>query len=114
MKKEVLVYDNQTGYYDMLKSKLKEGFEFILFTRGMKRMASEFDAVLFFLHEEMELMDLMTMYRNKVPLILGLSKSYDAAGDMGENVYPLNLQQTQKGIIESLKAIFNKLAIPAI
>lgn len=113
MKKEVLVYDNQTGYYDMLKSKLKEGFDFILFKSDMARVVKEFDAVLFFLHEDLELIDLSRLYNAKIPLILGLSKTVFDANATMDNVYTFNLQQTKHGLLKSLRSIFKNLAVQA-
>lgn len=105
--KEVLVYDSQLGYYEMLRSRLKEGFNFVLFTRGMTKVA-DFDAILFFLHEDIELVDLSGLYHTKVPLIIGLSKKTD--GETGQdNVYTLNLQQTKKGLINSVRQLLRKL-----
>lgn len=106
--KEVLVYDSQLGYYEMLRSRLKEGFNFVLFTRGMTKIAEEFDAVLFFLHEDIELIDLSALFHAKVPLIIGLSKNAENDARQ-ENVYTLNLQQTKKSLINSVRLLLKKL-----
>lgn len=106
--KEVLVYDSQLGYYEMLKSRLKEGFNFVLFTRGMTKIAEEFDAVLFFLHEDIELIDLSRLYNAKVPIIIGLSKDVAEETTQG-NIYTLNLQQTKKGLIKRVRMLLKKL-----
>jgi len=106
MKKKILVYDNQLGYYDLLKRTIKNGFEFSLFDENYHFLNSE-DIVIFFLYDELELLDLVKLYREDVPFIVGCSKTHQHCLSGKENIYTINLGQTKDEIIKSLYEIFN-------
>lgn len=111
MKKKVLVYDNEVGYYKMLKEKIKEGFEFIAYAgqAGTKG----FDAIAFFLQDKIEALDIARLCDNSIPFILAAHNSH--AGIRHENnMYIINISLPVTDILDMLKQIFNELREPQV
>ena len=107
MKKKVMVYDNQVGYYNLLNDTVKNGYEFLLFTNG-NNYEDGYDAVVFFLHDEIELIDLVKLYRPETPFVLGSSKRSSYMASRG-NVFTVDLGQTKDGIEKNLIEVFETI-----
>ena len=109
MKKKVLVYDNQLGYYQLLNETLKSGsYDFQLFNNG-KDYKDGYDAVVFFLHDEIELLDLAKLYNPQTPFVLGSSKRNDEI-DGKTNMFTVDLSQTKDGIEKKFIEVFDVIA----
>lgn len=101
MKKRVLVYDNQKGYYDLLKDTLRAGYDFRLFNNG-NDVKDEYDAVVFFLHDEIEFMDMVKLYNPEKPFVLGSSARRNEHLDKKVNMVTIDLSQTKERIEKRL------------
>lgn len=73
METRVLVYDSQQGYYNLVRDTLQSKFTFYNYT-GKMGAVPDFDVLLFFLHEEIELIDYMKLLRQDLKTIF----CYDA------------------------------------
>ena len=110
MKKEVLVYDNQLGYYNLLKDTFKGDYKFSLFKEGQGEQPEKKDMVVFFLHDEIELIDVAKLYTEDVPFVVGCSKIRHCLQEM-KNIYTVSLIQTKDEIIKSLLEVFETVAV---
>jgi hypothetical protein len=106
MKKKVLVYDNEVGYYNLLVNSIKEGFEFTLYSG--QGSGAGFDVIMFFLHDKIEALDIARLYDASKPFILAADNSH-AGIRHDSNMYVLNLSLPQDDIMDMLNSIFNEL-----
>ncbi len=106
MKKKVLVYDTEMGYYNLLKEKIKEGFEFIAYAgqAGTKG----FDAIAFFLHDKIEALDIARLYDNSKPFILAADNLKEGMKH-DRNMYVINISLPLTDILNMLRDIFKDL-----
>ena len=110
MKKKVLVYDNQLGYYELLNETLKSGsYDFRLFNNGYD-YTDGYDAVVFFLHDEIEFLDLVKLYNPKMPFVLGSSKKSNNGVIDNANMFTVDLNLTKDGIEQEFKEVFDVIA----
>jgi len=110
MKKKVLVYDNQMGYYQLLNETLKSGsYDFQLFHNGSHNKDG-YDAVVFFLHDDIEFLDLAKLYNPQTPFVLGSFKKSNPGVDSKTNIFTVDLSQTKDGIEKKFKEVFNVIA----
>lgn len=108
MKKKVLVYDNQLGYHSLLKDTVKQGYDFLLFDKK-ENHNEHYDAVVFFLHDDLELIDMVRLYDPEIPFILGTSKkNVDFLEDNGI-VYTIDISRTKDKIEKKLQAVFKEI-----
>ncbi len=108
MKKRVLVYDNQLGYYELMTQVVDYGYDFFLFNKKIS-IKDAYDAVVFFLHDDLELLDMVKLYDPQIPFILGTSKKTNAYLHEGEAVFILDISNTKDDIERNLQAIFNDI-----
>ncbi|SFQ77870.1 hypothetical protein [Flavobacterium akiainvivens] len=106
MKKKVLVYDSEVGYYNLLKNNIKDGFEFDI-CNGCAN-SKGFDAVAFFMHDKIEALDIARLYSNDKPFILAADNGH-AGIKQEENMYVINTSLPHDDILKMLKGIFNEL-----
>jgi hypothetical protein len=102
MKKTILVYDNQLGYYNLLKENFKHDYKLVLFNKDYKLYSVGEDATVFFLHDDIELIDLIKIYRPEVPLVIGCSQPGAHCLSGKKNIYDLSLMQTKDEILRQL------------
>ena len=111
MKKKVLVYDNQLGYYELLKDAVSNSYDFLLFSKRLNHK-EKYDAVAFFLHDDLELLDIANVYEPAVPFILGTSKrgnGYIKSNDTN-SVFTVDISQTKDEIVNNLQIIFSEIS----
>jgi hypothetical protein len=111
MKKKVLVYDNQLGYYELLNDTVRSGYDFLLYDKS-KGHKDGYDAVAFFLHDELELLDMVNLYVPEIPFVLGATKKGNSYLRGREAVFIVDISQTKDEIVENLQAIFNEISQP--
>ena len=110
MKKKVLVYDNQLGYYELLNETLNsESYDFQLFN-NRKDYTNGYDAVVFFLHDEIEFLDLAKLYNPEMPFVLGSSKKSNNGLIDKANMFTVDLSLTKDGIEQEFKEVFEVIA----
>lgn len=110
MKKKVLVYDNQLGYYQLLNETLKSGsYDFQLFDNTENDYKNRYDAVVFFLHDDIELLDMAKLYNPQTPFVLGMSKNSKDGTSAKENMFTVDLNQTRNGIEKKFIEVFDTL-----
>jgi len=110
MKKRILVYDNQLGYYNLLKESFKKGYTFILFSNDYSVYGKNEDAIIFFLDDDIELIDLIKLYRDDIPFIIGCSHADAHCLTGKENIYNVGLMQTKDKIIKQLGKILDNVS----
>jgi len=106
MKKKVLVYDNQLGYYDLVNDTVKNGYDFFLYK---KEHEEQYDAVVFFLHDDLELLDMVKLYDPEIPFILGTSKKSTSYLKGKDTVFIIDISLTRDEIVQNLVSAFNKV-----
>ncbi|MHA3787399.1 hypothetical protein ACX0HA_04250 [Flavobacterium hauense] len=105
--KKILVYDNQNAYYELLKNSITEEYEFIsASTVGFEFADSECDMVLFFLYDEIELLDFVKLYNENIPFVLGIANEETAKDIVTEgNIQFLNLNNLKDELLADVKVI---------
>lgn len=111
MGKKILVYDNQKAYYELLESEMSEGFEFIsINSASAEFIHSEYDMVLFFLYDEIELLDFIKLYNEKLPFVLGVSNEETAKSIVTDgNIQFLNLNKFREELLADVKILLEVL-----
>jgi hypothetical protein len=100
----ILVYDNQLAYFEILKASFSKGYKFIPASLNhTENTVGEIDMILFFVYDEIELIDFVKVYREDIPIVLGLSgverdQDFPANG----NIHYLNLNNLKDEIIEDV------------
>jgi len=102
MKKTILVYDNQLGYFNLLKDNFKHDYKLVLFNEDYKLYNIGEDATVFFLYDDIEVIDLIKIYQPEVPLIIGCSYAGAHCLSGKKNIYDLSLMQTKDEIVRQL------------
>lgn len=101
---DVLVYDNQLAYYELLVTHLSGEYNFVLYSslNGVKA-DPDWSAMIFFLHDEVELLDFVKLFSKNVPLLFGISQK-DKEDDIviEDNIYYLHLDKLSDEIIEEV------------
>ena len=109
MKKKILVYDNQLGYYNLLKDSFKKGYTFLLYGKEYNVYSKNEDAIVFFLDDNIELLDLIKLYREDIPFIIGCSHTDAHCLNDKENIYNVSLMQTKDSIIMQLSKLLENI-----
>lgn len=109
MKKKVLVYDNQLGYYDLLNDAVRNGFDFLLFDKNIYKEV-RYDAVVFFLHDDIELLDMVKLYDPSVPFVLGTCKKSGRCFKDKETVFTIDVSETKDEIVRNLQTAFTEIS----
>ncbi|MXN90984.1 hypothetical protein GR160_07060 [Flavobacterium sp. Sd200] len=110
MKKKVLVYDNQLGYYEMLVRTIKKGYEFFLY-KNKSDADEEYDAIAFFLHDEIEHLDMVRVYRPELPFVFAIGNKQDASLKTPDNVFIIDLDRTKGAIVKKFKDVFRQISL---
>jgi hypothetical protein len=108
MMMKVLVYDNQVGYFSLLTDTLSEGYDFLLYNKRAN-YDDRYDAVIFFLHDDLELLDMVKLYNPEIPFILGATKKGSHYLQGKEMLFTIDISQTKDEIEKNLQTIFNKI-----
>jgi len=108
MKMKVLVYDNELGYYQMLKDNIVTGFDFVLYRNG--QTSKGFDVVVFFLNNQIEAIDMLKLYNEDIPFVLGIINGHNNIQHR-DNAYIINIAQTYDEIEASMRNLFNELEL---
>jgi hypothetical protein len=103
---KVLVYDNELGYYQMLRESIKDGVDFIL--HSIKSNLKEYDAIVFFLSSAIEAIDLAKLHRDDMPFVLAANNGHNFV-QYRDNTCIVNLAQTRDEIIYEFKILFSEL-----
>ena len=109
MKKKVLVYDNQLGYYKMLVENLGKEISFILYDALLPEI--KFDAVTFFMGDELEAHDIAVLSGMNLPFILATSKNGFQNTPGTKDIFHIDLRKTKDVILEKIQEIFSALQI---
>jgi len=104
---EILVYDNQLGYYDLLREELRTGYVFTLYPSYTDDSPAKHDAVIFFLNDGIELIDLAKLYDEKLPFILASTKITGDGLLKRENLFNVNLNLTKDALVKEFKKILD-------
>jgi hypothetical protein len=106
MNKTILVYDTEGVYFNLLKDRVKGGFEFVAYAG--QQQSKGFDAIAFFLHDTIEALDISRLYDRSKPFILA---SYNSRSGITHenNMYVINMSLPVTEILNMLNAIFNEL-----
>ena len=103
---KILVYDNQYAYFELLKTTFLCEYQFVLSESGkLESVDLEVDMIVFLLYDEIELLDFIKLYRQDIPIILGLSRmnmpnNFATRG----NIHYLNLNKLKNEIINDITA----------
>lgn len=111
MEMDVLVYDNQVGYYEFLKNTIQVGgFNFVKFDE--RKNSSGYDAIVFFMQNKFELMDFVKIYRDDLPVIFcsstrsnAIEKNYNS---YTSNIRFLDLAMPKEQMSHSLLSTFSE------
>ena len=111
MNTNVLVYDSQDGYFELLK----KTFRYCNFThyRGEETtLVQNFEMIIFFLNDRLELPDYVKLYRHNIPIIFGLASKATFRGgrERKGNVYFLNLDMPKNYILKFINKSIHKIA----
>jgi hypothetical protein len=108
---KILVYDNQLAYFKLLKTNFNRSYNFILFdSNRMKEVDSEYGMVLFFVNDEIELLDFARLYREEIHLVLAISgRNRPIDFTMKGNIQYLNLDKLKDELISDVTMLLEKL-----
>lgn len=108
---KILVYDNQQAYYELLKANFNQEYDFVLFgSGGFKEVDSECCMVLFFVNDEIELLDFARLYVEEIPFVLALSGKDKPIGfTMNGNIQYLNLDKLKNELLSDVAMLLEKL-----
>jgi hypothetical protein len=109
---KILIYDNQFAYYELIKTSFPQGYEFHLFNAEENNSVdTEYDMLMFFLHDELEMLRFMKLYKQDIPVMLGLSSMNKVNDIMTEgNIYYLHLDKFKEEIVEDIKKLLQKVS----
>jgi len=110
---KILIYDSQFAYYELIKSNFSEKNEFILYNpENSELFDKEYDMLMFFLYDELELLSFMKLYKDSVPVLLGLSQMNKVNDSKLEgNIYYLHLDKLKNEIINDVQNILDKVYV---
>lgn len=110
MKRKILVYDNQSAYFQLLSEIFIDRYEFIQITSGSV-LSVDLDCfmVCFFVYDEIELLDFIKLYTKDVPFIVGISNNDAAKNFMNHgNIQFLNLLKLRDELIEDISLLLTQ------
>ncbi|TRW25382.1 hypothetical protein FMM05_08755 [Flavobacterium zepuense] len=107
---DVLVYDNQLGYYNLLNEEIINTFSFTLYDENKYNESYKYDVVVFFLSDEIELIDLLRLYEKSTPFIFASDKLKGTLLPIRENCYWVDLNYTRDVLLKELEAILKNIA----
>lgn len=107
MNKKILIYDNQSAYFELLKASSLDDFQFTLTGfDDVENAGSEYDMILFFVYDEIELLDFAKYYTEDVLFVLGLSGKNMPAGSMvAGNIQYLNLDKLKNELMADIEIL---------
>lgn len=103
---KILVYDNQVGYFELLSSSFP-GYAFALYKPGKNK---RYDAIVFFLHDEIELLDMVRLYTGDIPFILASANTKAGSKNM-KNLYTVDAGHTRDVLIANFEVLLQNIAI---
>lgn len=108
---KILIYDSQFAYYELIKTSFSEKNEIFLFTQGEDESVDiEYDMLMFFLHDELELLSFMKLYKEDIPVLLGLSQMNIINDSRLEgNIYYLHLNKLKNEIIDDVQNVLDNV-----
>ena len=108
---DVLVYDNQRAYYQLLVTHLSGEYNFVLYSSLIDVAANfRWNAMIFFLYDEMELPDFVKLYNKDVPVVFGIDREAKKDTIVIEgNIYYLHLNKLKEDIIEEASLVLDKV-----
>lgn len=110
MRTKILVYDNQLAYYELLRAAFLNNYNFIIANLNKIESAiNEVDMMFFFVYDEIELIDFVKIYREDIPVILGLSGDKIRENLLTQgNIHYLNLNKLKNELIDDISLILNQ------
>jgi hypothetical protein len=110
---KILVYDNQSAYFELLKTSFSASFDFFLIhSDNVKDVDSEYDMVMFFMYDEIELLDFAKLYTDRVSFVLGLSNRNKPMNFVADsNIQYLNLDVFKNELLEVVKMLLEKISL---
>lgn len=109
----VLVYDNQMAYYELLRTNFsgKHNIMYYPFLNG-KSPDYVCEVIIFFLHDELELLDFVKLYNKDIPVILGIGGEAKFEGFTSEgNIYYLHLDKLKQEILEDVILLLQRIYV---
>lgn len=108
---KILIYDNQYAYFELLKTTFLHEYQFVLSKAGELESADlEVDMIMFLVYDELELLDFVKLYKEDVPVILGLSGVNKPNNfTMHGNIHYLNLNKLKNEIINDITLLLEML-----
>ncbi len=102
---KILVYDNQQAYFKLLKHNFSKTYQFILWNPlQYERPESEFGMLMFFVYDDLELLDFVKLYRKGIPAVIGFSASNKAVDYYDDgNIHYLHLNRLKNEIIADME-----------
>lgn len=109
----VLVYDNQMAYYELLRTNFS-GSHKIMYYSLLISKSSDYvcDVMIFFLHDELEMLDFVKLYNKDIPVILGIGGAAKFEGVSAEgNIYYLHLDKLKEEILEDVALLLQRIYV---
>lgn len=110
---KILVYDNQLAYFELLKTYFPGDHQFVLINSNtIEEAGSEHSMVLFFVYDEIELLDFVKLHSEEMPFVLGISgKNIPVAPMVQGNIQYLNVDRLKTELLADIKILLDKLII---
>ncbi|ALM49746.1 hypothetical protein AMR72_13045 [Flavobacterium psychrophilum] len=109
----VLVYDNQMAYYELLRNNFS-GSHNIMHYPLLNSKSSDYvcDVMIFFLHDELEILDFVKLYNKDIPVILGIGGAAKFESVTAErNIYYLHLDKLKEEILEDVALLLQRIYV---
>lgn len=109
----VWVYDNQLGYYNALQAKETENFCFIHISMEQeekKRIINEDDFLVFFLSDDIELMDFIKLYKTNMTAVFcsPYKTVVQKKAERSPNFHYVDINLKKELLTEAIFSILNK------
>ncbi|MFL9845310.1 hypothetical protein [Flavobacterium rhizosphaerae] len=107
MKKKILVYDRQFGYYKLIKE-LKKEYDFSL--SGTDIAHNGYEGMVFIMSDALEMPAFVQLFREDIPILLGIRGRGNNNGMLqNDNVVYLDLEDTKYGMVKKLDAFLDRI-----
>ena len=107
---KILIYDNQSAYFELLKANFSNEYEFILFnSNNPESVDLECDMIFFFVYDEVELLDFVKLYREDIPVAIALSDIATSVNfKIQGNIHYLNLNKFKNEILTDISLLLKR------
>jgi len=107
----VMVYDNQLAYYKLLMANFSDRYNFVLYNPSTTQVVENtYSVLMFFLYDEMELLDFIKLYNKNTPAVFATShKDEEESFNSEGNIYYLHLDKLKDEIIEEAGILLKRI-----